>query len=81
MPLSQTQPTTLRVALCSTANLDRRCPLWVISVISGRGTDVSFTPNSDRDSDWLWSLSAISDQSAVQQECGLFDHFVSAGKK
>jgi hypothetical protein len=24
---------------------------WVISVISERGTDVGFTPNSDRESD------------------------------
>jgi hypothetical protein len=36
---------------CAAALLDGRCPLWVISVISKRGTDVGFTPNSDRDSD------------------------------
>jgi hypothetical protein len=28
-----------------------QCPLWVISVILKRGTDVGFTPNSDRESD------------------------------
>jgi hypothetical protein len=53
-------------------------------VISGVVTlktlaDVRFTPNSDR----LLrchevTLRAISDQSALQQEAGLFDHLVSA---
>jgi hypothetical protein len=47
------------------------------STISVTWLDVRFTPNSDR----LLrrrevTLCAISDQSAVQQNCGLFDHLV-----
>ena len=38
-------------ACCTAANLGWQCPLWVISVISKRGTDVGFTPDSGRDSD------------------------------
>jgi hypothetical protein len=56
--------------LCGAANLTARCPLWVISVFSKRGTDVGFTPNSDRSLRRReMTLCAISDQSAPQQIC------------
>jgi hypothetical protein len=38
-------------SVCTAAILSCSCPLWVKSVISKRGTDVGFTPNSDRESD------------------------------
>jgi hypothetical protein len=37
--------------MCAAAIQRSEVSLWVISVISKRGTDVRFTPNSDRDSD------------------------------
>src|SRR6516164_10240012 len=62
-------------ACCTAANLGWQCPLWVISVISKRGTDVGFTPKSGHQSGRdRCPLCAISDQSALQQNDTLFDH-------
>jgi len=56
-------------SFCAAAILRRACPLWVISVISNRGTDVRFIPESGHGADTpRCRLCAISDQSAAQQK-------------
>ena len=55
-------------SFCAAAILRRACPLWVISVISSRGTDVRFTPESDRLLRCReYPLGANTDQSAALQ--------------
>jgi hypothetical protein len=73
-----TGETGFKGQFCAAKNPTHRCPLWVISVISKRGTDVRFTPNSDRESDMTDVRLVPLVTKCGAAKFGLFDHLVDA---